>query len=35
MILQDCGLHLVDITVAMGNLVELGELQSAAWLEAQ
>jgi hypothetical protein len=33
MVLQDWGLHLVDMTVAMGNLVELGARQSAAWLE--
>jgi Protein of unknown function (DUF3089) len=33
MILQDWGLHLVDMTVAMGNLVELGAVQSATWLE--
>ncbi len=33
MILQDWGLHLVDMTVAMGDLVALGALQAQAWLE--
>ena len=31
-ILRDWGLHLVDMTVAMGNLVELGSQQADAWL---
>ena len=35
MILQDWGLHLVDMTVAMGNLVQLGALQAEAWLDRQ
>jgi hypothetical protein len=35
MILQDWGLHLVDMTVAMGDLVELGSRQAASWLQNQ
>ena len=29
------GLHLVDVSIALGNLLELAESQSAAWLAAQ
>ena len=29
------GLHLVDVSIALGNLIELAETQSAAWLAAQ
>lgn len=29
------GLHLVDVSIALGNLLELAEGQSAAWLAAQ
>jgi hypothetical protein len=29
------GLHLVDISIAIGNLIELAELQAEAWLNAQ
>ncbi len=32
MVLQDWGLHLVDMTVAMGDLVALGARQAEAWL---
>ncbi|NQX89504.1 MAG: DUF3089 domain-containing protein [Halioglobus sp.] len=35
MILQDWGLHLVDMTVAMGNLVELGAGQAASWVQSR
>ena len=35
MILLDWGLHLVDMTVAMGNLEQLGALQADAWLDRQ
>lgn len=35
MILRDWGLHLVDMTIAMGNLVELGSSQASAWLDQQ
>ena len=33
MILLDWGLHLVDVTVGMGNLVQLGASQAQAWLQ--
>jgi len=33
MVLQDWGLHLVDMTIAMGNLTALGSTQSNAWLQ--
>lgn len=29
------GLHLVDVSIALGNLIDLAELQGAAWLAAQ
>ena len=29
------GLHLVDVSIALGNLLELAETQTAAWLVAQ
>ncbi len=29
------GLHLVDVSLAIGNLIELAESQGAAWLAAQ
>ena len=29
------GLHLVDVSIAIGNLLDLAESQSAAWLAAQ
>jgi hypothetical protein len=29
------GLHLVDISIAIGNLIDLARSQGAAWLEAQ
>lgn len=29
------GLHLVDVSLALGNLIELAETQGAAWLAAQ
>jgi hypothetical protein len=29
------GLHLVDVSIALGNLIELAESQGAAWLAAQ
>jgi len=33
MVLRDWGLHLVDMTMAMGDLVELGASQARAWLD--
>lgn len=33
MILQDWGLHLVDVTIGMGDLVRLGTSQAQAWLQ--
>jgi hypothetical protein len=30
-ILPDWGLHLIDMPVAMGNLVDLADRQAAAW----
>ena len=32
MTLRDWGLHLIDMPVVMGNLVELSNLQAKAWL---
>ena len=29
------GLHLVDVTIAMGDLVELGAVQTKSWLQDQ
>ena len=34
-ILADWGLHLVDMNLAMGNLVELAKSEGAAWHGAQ
>ena len=33
-VLKDWGLHLLDMPVAMGNLVELAGTQAAAWRAA-
>ncbi|MQI91401.1 DUF3089 domain-containing protein, partial [Escherichia coli] len=35
MTLRDWGLHLIDMPVVMGNLVELSNLQAKAWLAKQ
>ena len=29
------GLHLIDVTIAMGDLVELGATQARSWLQDQ
>ena len=34
-VLADWGLHLVDVNLAMGNLVELAKTEGAAWQAAQ
>ena len=34
-VLEDWGLHLIDMNVAMGNLIALADAQSQAWLEKQ
>ncbi len=34
MIIKDWGLHIVDMNLAMGNLVSLAETQGAAWIAA-
>ncbi len=34
-VLEDWGFHLIDMNVAMGNLLSLASTQGAAWLAAQ
>lgn len=34
-VLEDWGLHLIDMNVAMGNLISLGQQQAAAWMQAR
>ena len=34
-VVPDWGLHLVDMNLAMGNLVDLARTQGQAWLDAQ
>lgn len=34
-VLEDWGLHLIDMNVAMGNLIALADAQSEAWLQKQ
>ncbi len=34
LILEDWGLHLIDMNAAMGNLISLGQQQAAAWMQA-